>query len=142
MKNTVRNAAMIGAFLMAYSGFAQVKPADGHGSKLKASPEKAVEKTNEQRPDYEFSAEQMTQDLGLNEDQAEKLKSVEASMNQRQRELEKLDPEERIAREQELSKERSKVIASVLTPEQNKKLAMLKEEMWKKQRSEKEQMAK
>lgn len=130
---------------MATATFAQVKstqsqltPAKAQTNTIKSSerPQKSQQGT------YELSAEQMTQELGLNKDQSEKLQSIEAEINKKIRSVEKLDPKERNAKEEELAAERSKMVASVLTPEQNKKLEEITAKMLKEQRAMKVQPAK
>ncbi|MBK7288467.1 MAG: hypothetical protein IPI95_16065 [Flavobacteriales bacterium] len=79
-----------------------------------------------------LSAEYMTQELGLSNDQSEKLKSIEADINKQSNELEMLDPEERDPKQERLMQKHEKMIDSILTPEQNKKLAEIKAEIRKK----------
>ena len=62
----------------------------------------------------------------------QKLKSIEADINKQSNELEMLDPEERDPKQERLMQKHEKMIDSILTPEQNKKLAEIKAEIRKK----------
>ncbi len=132
MSTFIRNAAILGGLFLATASFAQVKatPTD----KATAQP---VNKDAQERQKMQdavpivLSADYMTQELGLNSDQSEKLKSVEEGMNKQMMELEKLDPKERVAKQDNLMIEHNKIIASVLNPEQNKKMAEIKADMRK-----------
>ena len=135
MKSIVRNVAIIGGLLMATASFAQVKATQGQSGSIKQS----ERPKDQQEGSYILSAEQMTQDLGLTKDQSEKMLSIESSINNRIRSLEKLDPKERNEKEEALMAERSKMVSSVLTPEQNKKLEVITQKMMKERQSQKVQ---
>lgn len=118
MRNMIRNAAFLGSLMLSTMAFAQDKSA-------------ATE------PTYTLSAEQMTQELGLSPDQSEKMKSIEESINQQFLKLEELEPAKRDVKQAELMKKRSMAVASVLTPDQEKKLETVVAEYLKARKAEK-----
>ncbi len=130
MSTFIRNAAILGGLLLATASFAQDK---ANNSAVQPA-NKAVQERQKMQDEAPIvlSAEYMTQELGLNNDQSEKLKSIEADMNKQTMELEKLDPEERDPKQDRLMKEHEKMITSILTPEQNKKMTEIKAEIRKK----------
>lgn len=76
-----------------------------------------------------LSADYLVQELGLGEEQAGKLASIEADINQRERAIAGLDPEVRAPRQEALSAERARQIASVFTPAQLKQAEELKRQV-------------
>lgn len=130
MSTFIRNAAILGGLFLASAGFAQDK-----ANSVKVAPSEPTSKAVQERQKMQdaapivLSADYMTQELGLSNDQSEKLKSIEADMNKQMMELEKLDPKERDPKQQRLTMEHEKMVASILTPEQNKKAAGIKAEM-------------
>jgi len=76
-----------------------------------------------------LSADYMVQELILGEDQAQKLASIEADLNQRERAIADLDPEVRGPQQEALFAERTRQIASVLTPAQLKQVEELKRQV-------------
>lgn len=116
MKSLICPIALLCGLLLVSPSHAQNRPAS-KPAHVKAAHTNAVEE-----PRTMFSAEQMTQDLGLNKDQFEKLQSIEADMNAREAAVENLEVNERIAKVASLRAERRKMVASVLTADQNKKL--------------------
>ena len=128
MTTTIRNAAVLLGLLLASAGYAQDKPANAQPVNKAVQERQALQDS----APITLSAEQMTQDLALSNEQSEKLKSIETDINVRLRSLDKLDPKERNAKEEMLVKEQEKKITSVLTAEQNRKLASIKAEMRKK----------
>jgi hypothetical protein len=119
MKNMIRLTVVLGCLLVATANYAQDKPTHKQTTVRQAPATAPSENT------YTMSAEQMTRELGLNADQAEKLKSIEEETNTNLRELEKLDPKERDPQQAKVRERQNKMVASVLTPEQNKKLAAI-----------------
>ncbi len=117
MNKFIRCTAILGCLLLATASFAQGKPTHQQTTVRKA-PDKSAN-------GIIFSADKMTRDLGLSPDQSEKLKSIELDMNQRLRDLETLDPKERDPKQAEVRTQYQKMIASVLTPDQNRKLAAI-----------------
>ena len=137
MKTIIRNTALLGGLILATATFAQTKTAPAQSvTKVSSTNTKTAQ---EPQATYMFSAEQMTQDLGLSNDQSEKMKSIEADMNKRMMEMEKLDPKERNAKEQSLLAEHNKMVSSVLTKEQNEKLKMMQDEKMKERNAKMEQ---
>lgn len=76
-----------------------------------------------------LSADHMVQELLLGEEQAQKLSSIEAEINQRERAIADLDPEVRGPQQEALFAERARQIASVLTPAQLKQAEELKRQV-------------
>ncbi|HQV37920.1 MAG: hypothetical protein IPO60_09205 [Flavobacteriales bacterium] len=130
MSTFIRNAAILGGLLLATAGFAQ----DKANNPAVEPTNKAVQERQKMQDEAPIvlSAEYMTQELGLSNDQSEKLKSIEADINKQSNELEMLDPEERDPKQERLMQKHEKMIDSILTPEQNKKLAEIKAEIRKK----------
>lgn len=126
MPTLIRNAALLGGLLLVTASFAQDKTTSTGNAAAEPVSRAAQERQKKQDAvPIILSVDYMTQELGLSSDQAEKLKSVEESMNKRMKELEELDPKERDPKQESLLNEHNKIIASVLTPDQNKKMAGL-----------------
>lgn len=133
MTTFIRNAAILGGLLLATASFAQDKATSPQKSATTQSAKKEVQdrqKLQDAAP-IVLSADYMTRELGLNSEQSEKLKSIEEEMNKQGVELQKLDPKEREGKQERLMIEQNKMIASVLTPEQNKKMAEMKAQIRK-----------
>lgn len=132
MSTFIRNAAILGGLLLATASFAQVKATATDKATAQPMSKDAQERQKMQDAvPIVLSADYMTQELGLSNDQSEKLKSVEEGMNKQMMDMEKLDPKERAAKQDNLMIEHNKIIASVLNPEQNKKMAEIKADMRK-----------
>lgn len=121
MKTFVRSAILLGALLCSTATFAQVQVASATKEKTPTPEEfEANVKT------MVLSADYMIQELGVSEEQGEKLKSIEADINQQLGTVSKLDPEVRDPKEAEIYAQRAKMVESVLTPEQMKKMDEVK----------------
>jgi hypothetical protein len=115
----IRNTAILCCLLLATASFAQDKPTH------KQTVQRTEARTTPTENSYTPSAETMTRDLGLNAEQAEKLKSMELETNQQLRDMETLEPKARDAKQAEVRAKYKKMVASVLTPDQNRKLAAI-----------------
>ncbi len=115
----IRKTVLLCCMALATASFAQDKPAQ------KQSVNRTEGRTTPTENSYTPSAELMVRELGLNPDQAEKLKSMELETNQQLRDLESLDYKQRDPKQAEVRAKYKKMVAGVLTPEQNKKLAAL-----------------
>jgi Spy/CpxP family protein refolding chaperone len=117
MNKLFRYTAILGALLVATSSFAQLTKAKS-GATL--TQQKQVTPKND--PGYLMSASEMTRELKLDKSQSEKLASAEAELNEQLRSIENLPAEEREAKTAKMIARHRQVVASVLTPEQNKRL--------------------
>ncbi len=104
----LRRAALLGALALTVNGFAQSATAAKTQSPKSVDPAAVT-----------FSADHLISTLGLSEEQAEKLRSIEEEYNARFSRMEELtDLEERDRKQLDLTYERNRMVASVLTQEQ------------------------
>ncbi len=114
MKTFVRSAAILTALLITSISFAQ-ETAD----------------PNADLNNYVLSADYMIQELGVNEGQADRLRSIEMETNDQLRAIADEEPGVRNPKEQKLYDLQAKQIASVLTKDQIKRMDDLKREHMK-----------
>lgn len=122
MKPHFLRAALLGAMMITLAGV--------HAQHA-APTEKRLnsQQFDEQVQAIVLSADYMVQELGLSEAQAEKLGSIEADLNQRERALAGLGLEERAAQGAVIAAERARLLASVLTPAQRQQAEELKRQI-------------
>ncbi len=126
MKTFVRSTILMGVLLLSTVTFAQVQGTSAIQMKT-VTPEQFEENVNT----MVLSAEYMIQELGVSDAQGEKLRSIEAEINQQLVAISKLDPEVRDPQEEELYAQRAKMVADVLTPEQMTKMDAVKRALLK-----------
>lgn len=111
MKKFIRTTTLLTGLLVASLGFAQTPVAP-----------------NADLNNYALSADYMIQELGVNEGQADKLRSIENEINEQLRAISDEDPATRNPKEQALYDQRAKEVAGVLTAAQIQKMNDLKRE--------------
>lgn len=121
MKLPFRTLVLFGALALGSATFAQTKP---HAAKPAAT-KHAVATPKEDGPQWIISAEEMTKELGLNQDQSQKLASMEEELNANLRSMDNMPAEERNAETTKLKARHNKAVSALLTAEQNKKLDAL-----------------
>ena len=114
MKTFIRTTTLLAGLLVAGIGFSQTS----------VDP-------NTDLNNYSLSADYMIQELGVNEGQADQLRSIELEINDQLRAIADEDPATRIPKEDELHAQRAKRVAKVLNADQINKMNDLKREHMK-----------
>lgn len=123
MKHSVRFSALAGALLLATAAFAQAEPvypvpvAEDHP--IWNDPLMDLDQVS-------FSAEYLTSELHLSEQQAAQMRDIEADINAQLLATDELEPGQRVAREEALRADRAKREHAVLNKEQQDQLRVMK----------------